>query len=102
MYAHVVSITSPNPACILMRIEISAPDQFLFGSLLDSMEGVANHTASDRSNEMRVCIQSSMEPGFQQFLEAWSGFIPPALSKAGKTVPIKTYNSHGRSHTPDV
>ncbi len=98
---HVVSITSPNPACILMRIEISAPRINSFsGPCWIRWEGVANHTASDRSNEMRFVSKARWSQVSSSF---WKPGLDSSLQlylRRAKQCQSKLITVHGRVAYP--
>lgn len=94
MLASIVSRETKGEEYLMLRISIPSCDQALFGALLDSMEGIGNHTEGENTDEIKILTSVSREAEFICFLNAWMLFNPRCSITTD--IPILPYD-HNRS-----
>ena len=67
---------------IKVSLDIVKEQFYLFGFLLDSVEGLAFHSFNKNTNTMDVFVPKSQFSSFQSFLSAWN-------SSSGKLNPMQ-------------
>ncbi len=98
MDAGIIASQHISTHCVGMRIRVPKASQHLFGSLLDSLEGVATHSAAETADELVIRVPTSMMTDFTLFLDAWHAFEAQASDFYRQEIKYK----HGRQDTPDV
>lgn len=57
------------------KLDLNPEMHFLFGFLLDSIEGLASHTRIPGSEALFVCVSPDQKDSFDSFVQAWSAYI---------------------------
>lgn len=70
-----------SPDFVCYRLSLKRERFCLFGSLLDSVEGLANHHSTDETGEMDISVPSARIAEFEQFLDAWRRFDEPSMQE---------------------
>ncbi|MDZ4182394.1 MAG: hypothetical protein U1B83_05915 [Candidatus Cloacimonadaceae bacterium] len=67
-----------SPDFMSYRLCLKREQFCLFGYLLDSVEGLANHHSTDETGEMDISVPAARIAEFEQFLDAWRSFDEPS------------------------